>query len=305
MNLNRSTLLDILDIAITDNGLQWLTRYRKFGEYFKAPEARDYIMPEPPPLDVKGHSFALAQLEKLIKAIHERENGALEYLLSQTLANAEYLAGRSAGKKTYRRIKEIRDEQKQKANRRKTLQYIKDEDAYHLATCDLLLRAGAGFFKVEAIDEKTKEKITHKIVLRRQHPRGLGREEIPVREALAKLLQPIAKETIEKKLQEYNRLKRGLALFDKYDRDDKAFTKKLRKFFFDFCKDAGIAEFVFVQEEVTPSPQGILMYLLENLHGEATKRSLLFISDDPDENADHLLAAYLLEQADTKKTDLQ
>lgn len=252
--MNRDLFLHNLDLVIASRG--WISQSHR-DKWFKEPKLRDHIIPEPPPLDVKGHSFALAQLEKLIKAIHERENGAPEYLLSQTLANAEFLAGRSAGKKTYRRIKEIGDEQKQKANHPKTLQYIKDEDAYNLATCDLLLRAGAGFFKLEAIDEKTKEKITHRIVLRRQPARGSGREEIPVREALAKLLQ-----WSDRKISGYIREAKNLAVIDI---DDKAFTKKLQKFFFESCKDAGIAEFVFVQKEVMPSPTGLLKYLLENI----------------------------------------
>lgn len=252
--MNRNELLYHLDNAIAYRGR--LSQNHK-DKWFNDPKARDYIMPMTPFLD--RAPSALDQLEGLVKAIHEHEHerGALEECFNQALADAEYLAGRSAGQEIYRMVREIGDEQRQKANRPPKLQYIKDEDAYHLATCDLLLRAGAGFFKLEAINEKTKEKITHKIVLRRQHFRGLGREEIPVREALAKLLP-----WSDRKIFEYIREAKKLAVVDI---KDQAFIQKLRKFFFESCEKDGITEFVFVQKEVPPTPQGILTYLLKNI----------------------------------------
>lgn len=123
----------------------------------------------------------------------------------------------------------------------------------------------------------------------------MGEKEITVTEALAKLIPPkkegtpkkevTSEGTIEKNLQKYNKKlkEKKLILLDKHDRDDQAFAVRLREFFLERrrynkeinkydgkinkygCNYAGITGFVFVQKEVTPSPQGILMYLLENI----------------------------------------
>lgn len=288
--MNRDSLLYNLTNAIAYRG-----RISHKDKYFKDPEASDYIMPRILPIFENDYQASeLDRRRKLIKAIHEHEPGALESVLNQFIFDADFMIERKLDEekdrkirkkekeKTEQMIRKIAAEQKQKAGNRKTLPHIEDEYLYQLMTCKMVLESGAGFFKIEAIGEETEEYETYKIVSKGQPVYSLKSDETTVVGALAKLLpskrrkKPEFREkTIEKHLQKYNKeIKPGLTV--KYDKEDKAFTEKLRKFFFESrekdgkpykygCNYAGITEFVFIQKDVTTTPKGILTYLLENI----------------------------------------
>ena len=279
--MNRNDLLYNLYNAIAYRG--WISQSHKL---IKNTKAKNHVVAMWPA------SYRLDQIERNADAVDRGETGAMEYFLEQILADYEFDAGRSLGTKIHRTFSNICAKQKPNRGNRKTLPYIEDEYLYQLMTCKIVLEAGVGFFKIETIDEETKEKNTYKIVSKSKNDDSLEWDETTVAGALAKLLGR-KEDTIDKALQKYNKKlkEKEIILLDKaeaivgekdkvftkrYDRADKAFTDKLRKFFFESCnedgtpskytcKEAGITEFIFIQKEVTPTPQGILTYLLENI----------------------------------------
>ena len=260
--MNRNDLLYNLYNALAYRGQ--LSQSHK-DKWIKEPKASDYIMPRISPIFENDYQASeLDRRRKLIKAIHEHEPGALESVLNQFIFDADFMIGRRLDEEKDRMIRkkekeeteqmigEIAAEQKQKAAHPTKLQQIKDEDAYYLAMCDMVLRAGAGFFKVEVKDK------TYKIVLRRSEKSiPSGHKKIPVREALVKMLS-----YKDRKITNYIKEAKKLAVLDM---DDTVFTKKLKEIFLIGCQKAGITEFVFIQKDVTPTPSGILRYLLENI----------------------------------------
>lgn len=228
---------------------------------------------------IRINTRGFEQQIKVVEAAHRGEGWAVEYFINQGLLSYECRSGRRFDKATYQKVRETgdrqikekpgpaefgpldvdrlrkklekKDKQATAARARKLLRLtgLDDENAYHLTTCRMILKSGSGFLKVD----------NENVVLRKKD--NSGQEGISPIEALAKLLR-LCDSTTRKEI--------GVAedsnLPDECIKpDDKYFIRQLQYFFRTTCKKANIKEFNFSTKRTPPSPQGILMYLLENI----------------------------------------
>lgn len=230
-----------------------------------------------------------------LREVHETpiKKQALEHLLTQLLSGWEYMTGRKFDEETYRMISEIdaklgtkQKQGKGKRGRTKTCQYIEDEKFYNTTTCYLILKAGAGFFKV-LHDNKScavcgKEPAKQAMcfehdpldkleILLNCHRKTIKNQFIKQKEADEEY-ERMALEQQGKKPKDRKAEESGLPgeFILNFDEDLKPshlnFIEDFQHFFTTTCKNAGITEFTFPIKEITRTPQGVLTCLIENLH---------------------------------------